>query len=408
MNPGLSDPNNHVPQLSPDDGWEDVPAKSDHPLPIPVLPRLPVPQLSETSPSSSKLKDPSAPVLRVADAARRGPSRPSPIRLQVEKFGDSAARSGSTATPPPKVERVVAFHEKPALLAEQPESRGESGEWGHENHGAMRWILGMGAAVVVLVVLVMALLPTINAPNAVRRDEPAPLMVTEEDKDPRHIAALNQILNRQPEALKIYRNFLAAAHSDEVVPLIRDISNVKDALRKNWRPYRIPSQWELAPDTGWAVMDLEGHPCGLLAGLLPDNSKFLAYFTSDNGRLLLDWKATTGYGTATFQDLEKGIGDGSEIRGNASIIEFYTPQFPEKTYQSFRLVSPDGESLIWCYADRNSASYPTMTRKLKAGPIIDKAEDSEKVTLSLKRGPEGSLPNQWQIQQLLQTDWVSR
>lgn len=408
MNSGFSDPNNHVPQPSPDDGWEDSPAKSGIPLSIPVLPRLPVPQLTETNPPASKPRDPSTPVLRVMDPTQRGPSRSTPIKLQVETFGATAIRAATAAPSPPKVERVITFQERQNPSAEQPQNIGEGGDWGRENHGAMRWILWTGAGVVVLVILVMAMLPTINAPNTIRPDMTGPVAIAEQEDNPQHIAALNQILNRQPEALRIYRNFLAAAHSDELIPLIRDISGVRDALRERWHPYRIPSQWELAPDTGWSVMVLEGHSCGLLTGLLPDNSKFLAYFTADDGRLLLDWKATTGYGTALFRDLEKGLGDGSEIRGSVSIIEYYTPQFPEETYQSYRLVSPDGNSLIWCYADRNSTACPILSRKLKAGPIIDKAEDSEKFTLSLERGPEGSQPNQWHIQQLLQTDWVSR
>ena len=192
------------------------------------------------------------------------------------------------------------------------------------------------------------------------------------------------------------------------MPIIRDAATLKPVLRQRWEPVRIPRDWKPEADAGWIVKELADHPCGILSGHLPDNSRFEAYFTGDNNRLLLDWKATTAYGSATFKDLEQGRGDGSEIRGKISLTDYYSQAFPESDYQAYRFASPDGDHNIWCYAARDSAAASGLARELNAGPILEKSTDSSRVTLALDRGPEEALPNQWLVRDLLQIDWVDR
>jgi hypothetical protein len=134
---------------------------------------------------------------------------------------------------------------------------------------------------------------------------------------------------------------------------------------------------------------------------------FTAYLTSEHDQLQLDWKATTGYGTATFAQLESGNCDASEIRGVITFSDYYTSTFPEFDYQSFRLSSPDEKSALWCYTPRNSEVFANLSKELEPGSIDTDSKGPKKVTLRLERGPEGSLPNQWVIGGLLHFDWLS-
>lgn len=267
----------------------------------------------------------------------------------------------------------------------------------------------MGAAVAIVVVLGIMALPKINAPNLPRKLPGDGMPVFEREEKPKGIDELNKLLTRQPEAIQIFRAYSQAAHPDEVSPLIRDSDALKETLRQHWQPMRLSSQWTPADDSGWIVMELEGHPSALLEMALPNFSQFKAYFIADNGRLMMDWKASTAFGTATFDELKSSEGDASEIRGEISVATFYTSVFSEANFQSLRLTSPDGEAAIWCYAPTGSNAHALIARKLQAGTIIQDQDKPgpAKITVCLERGPDGALPNQWVIKDVLHFDWVS-
>jgi len=403
MNSGFLDSNNHVPELAPDDDWCD---SDDNAVsqtgPVSSLP--PRRSVSDSLPAESPKI---VPGLRIDSRVKRDNPSGSSKRLEVQEISSQVVRLEQEAPAPPRVERVVTFRARPAGVKEPRNTRGEGKEWGRVHRHSPRWILAMSGTVLVLVILGMVLLPGINAPNAARENPRNSIPMIDRNETPEGVDALNRLVLRQAEAVRIYRSFLQAAHPDEVFPLIRDGPALKEALRERWQAMGISSEWAPAKDASWLVLDLEGHPCAMLAGRLPDNSKFTAYFTAAHEQLLLDWKATTAYGTATYEELESGHGDGREIRGEISIIEFHTHAFPEENYQSFRLVSPDGQSLIWCYASRKSTAYPRIASQLQAGEIIQDAPDSLKVTLRLVRGSDTALPNQWLIDEFLHFDWVS-
>jgi hypothetical protein len=162
-----------------------------------------------------------------------------------------------------------------------------------------------------------------------------------------------------------------------------------------------------SPDPVWTVEEVGGRSCGLLEGTFPDHSAFLAYFINDNGRLLLDWKATGAFGTATFAELEKNEGDGSEIRGEISSAEYYGSVWREAAYQSYRFISSDHETGIWVYARRGGDAEAALSPLLGKGEIIQDAPNAQKVTLCLERGPVGSLSNQWLVREMLHKGWVA-
>ncbi len=401
MTPGQHDPHHHVPEATGGGTWDDA---------KPVTRLEPVAKIPSRGARHGAPVGPTAKPqasLRIDSPTRPTSSREKIQRLEIEEISPSVVRLKSDA-PPPRVERIVTFHERQSLPAETHQNRGEGGEWGRKHTISLRWILAMGATVIILVVLGMFALPYINAPNAVVSTSSMLTNASDGDDAPASINALNRLLTRQPEAISIYRSFLAATHPDDILPILRDAAAIEPILRQRWEPTRIPRDWRPAPTSEWMVIELAGHPCALLAGDLPDNSRFYAYFTADDDKLLLDWKATTGYGSATFEDLTHGRGNANEIRGKIVLTDYYSHAFPEDTYQAYQLDSPDGNDYIWCYAARNSPAFALLTRELEGGPILDRVSDSAKVTLALDRGPEASSPNQWLIQDLLQIDWIAR
>ncbi len=325
-------------------------------------------------------------------------------RLKVQEIRGDVVRLDPAVPNSPKPHRKTTFHKRPTRSKSSKKSHGEGASWGKAHHHSTRWLLGSGAAVIGIIIAAMWLLPAINAPDAQRSGAPPKVAAPKGAKDDR---LLHGLLDKQPEALRIFHSYITASHVDEIVPLIRNGARMTELLRKNWKPSSIPKSWTPAADSNWAVAGHGGLAYGILQGALPDGSKFTAYFSHESDRLLLDWKATAAYGSATFAELAKNQGNPAEVRGVISRADFYTATWPEAEYQSYRLLSINEETTIWCYARRGSAANEAITPHFRKNSITGEVYDSRKITLQLERGPEGALPNQWLIGEMLYLDWVA-
>ena len=405
MNPALLDPNNHVPEVSPDDGWgdaegviPDATAGATHVLP----PRRSAVDRSPTAAVTAVENGLTG--LRIDSNLTRGQSADFPQRLEVQEISGSVLRLDPLASAPPIVPRQITFHERPASASGGKKPADESLQWGLARRRPTHWILGAGAAVVIIVVLGMMVLPAINAPNAARAVPEAKPFVEAKIEG---IEAMNLMLSKLPEAERIFRAYATASGVDEIIPLVRNGHSLKALLQANWRPLEISKSWEPAANTKWKVSEFNSRPCGRLQGSFPDHSKFSAHFINDGNHLRLDWKATSGFGTASFGQLEKTQGDPSEIRGEISCAQYYNGIFPETAYQSYRLISPDGEIVIWCYARRDEAADQVTAPLFHQHDVRGAFQSSRRVTLRLAPAPPGALPNQWLIGELLHLDWLT-
>lgn len=404
MNPALLDPNNHVPEVSPDDGWDDVEGFGQE-LTVGATPALP-PRRIATARSAAAIAaaESGQSGLRIESTVMRGEHADLPLRLEVQEISGAVVRLDSVAPAPPKVPRQVTFHERPARGANGRKPPDESHQWGLARRHPTHWILGAGGAVAVIVVLAMMMLPAINAPNAARPIPDAAPFVEEKIEG---MEAMNLLLGKQPEAMRMMRAYATATQVDEIVPLLRSGHSLMETLQASWHPLEIPKTWEPAADSVWMVVAVPGHPCGLLQGTFADHSKFTAFFIHDGKQLQLDWKATTAFGTATFEQLASNQGDPSEIRGEVSCADYYSGIFPETDYQCYRLISPDGETSIWCYARRGEAADESLAPLVHRGETGEEFPRSSRITLRLERGPNGALPNQWLIGEMLHPDWLT-
>lgn len=402
MNPGFIDPNNHVPDVSADDGWDNAEgyAPENTARAATVLP--PRRTVADRAPESVT---PAEMGLRIDSTTQRTEPAETSTRLEVQELNGGVIRLEQEVPAPPKVARQVTFHERPVEEKDSSRQRGEGKEWGVSRLHGQRWVIGGGVAVLVIVVGSMLLLPSINTPNKPRGQEThAPLLAEEKDEK---LEEFNRLLGKQPEAMQLFRSYSQAAHADEIIPMVRDGAAIREILLKEWKPLNLSKQWAPSIESQWSIFDQDGIASGLLTGELPDGRPFAAYITQVEGRLLLDWKATTAYSSATFAELEKGTGDPAEIRGELSPTTYYSPAFPEAEYQSYRLVSPSGTDLIWCYVRRGSQGESQVAPNFQSGEILKETPVPRKITLRLERGPEGALPNQWAVAEMLHIDWVT-
>lgn len=407
MNASLSDPNNHAPEVSPGDGWADAEAHfSQEILPATVLP----PRRKAADPTAAPAANDTAAGLRIDfDSASRAEPAEAATRLQVQEISGSVLRLDPSEMAPavnkvPRQEPV--FQKRPGRASRTKHPRGEGRDWGNAHRHRLLWLGLASAGIVTTVVGGMLLLPKINAPNQHGSDPERGMLVVQNEEKVEGIEALNALLTKQPEAIHAFQAYSHASNPDEVVPLVRDGEALRETIRKHWRPGDLPARWAPETSSAWYVLDSGGAPFALMEGNFPDYTRFSAYFVKREERLLLDWKATVGFCSASFGALEKGTGDPAEIRGMISPGEFYNATWPESEFHSYRLVSPDGQTAIWCYARRGELADAGIHPLFNQGEIIQEAQGARKITLHLERGPAGASPNQWLIREMLHIEWI--
>ena len=405
MKPSSINPNDHTPEVSPGDDWDDADGfAQEGAVTAAVLPprRVAVDRAGfapvEDFPSGFRLEP---------NVARREASGDR-VKLEVQEVSGRVLRLEQPA-PSWSLKAVtpVVFQEKSSLKANPEDSRREDRDWGIAQKLSLKWIVGISIGAAAVIILCLALLPRINRSNAVRTTTTENDTIVVEEEVVEGMDALNALLTMQPEAERIFRAYASAAVVDDVIGLLRNQAAVEKSVRRNWRSLGVPRDWVPPQETTWQVLKSNKVVYGLLDGQLPGFSKFSAYLVKKGSHLQLDWKASTGFGTTTFNELSKNQGDASEIRGLISRDSFYTAIWPEEEYQCYQLLAPEGEASIWCYARRTDAAGNACAALFQNGEILEENNNRQKVTVRLEHGPDGTLPNQWLIGELLQTDWVT-
>jgi hypothetical protein len=302
-----------------------------------------------------------------------------------------------------RMPRHHVFHEKPDD-ANESERTGESREWGSSGKQSILWILGGGIAVATVVVAAIIALPYINEPNAARPHSGDPEWVVENIADG---VAIADMLSRKAEAGRIFRAALTTSSSDDILPLVRNPGEVAELIRSSRRMPVVAPDSQPLKIKSWVARENQSLTYGILTGTLPDHSGFVTYFTLTNGRLTLDWKASTAYGTADFTQLTRNQGNAAEIRGWLEPAESYTGSFRENSHQSYQLASPDKQQVIWAYARRGAEIDQALKVLIKGGYIIEGRKEGQKVTVRLAPGPGNSPPGQWEIVELLHKEWIA-
>ena len=283
---------------------------------------------------------------------------------------------------------------------------GQGEDWGEATRFSIRWISLFAILIVAIVVAAMLYLPKVNQKNPPRKITTIPTLTAEAQAETLDSLAMRKILDHKEQAMAIFSTYAKASEVAEFLPHLFKSSEMEDTLRSHWIPLKARNDWSVPKNADWKVAGTSTKPLGLLQSTLPDYSKFHAYFVYQNEQVLLDWKATAGYGTATFEQLKDGRGNGLEIRGMISPLSFYTRQWPESTYKCYQLLGPDGETAIWCYTKRDEPVSEIIESLFQTGVVTREAPSLLRITLRLEPGGEGSMPSQWLIKEMYQVDWI--
>lgn len=286
----------------------------------------------------------------------------------------------------------------------------EIGGWGSKvSGGSVSWIVfsGLGAMAIVIA-LVLLSLPKHKAEERIRNQSRYSRLVVVDDKlsGEEEINNLEKLNQSRARAVEIYEAFANALRPEELDGLLHDEETILPLISKNWEPSEYSGTLKLDDTPTWTAIERDGMKLGLLEGTTSEFGRFKAVFQMVGDDLVMDWKATIGYGTSSYDDLVEGNGDGSEIRGNLSKTEFYTFSYPESEWVSYRLASPSGDRSLWIYVSRDDEIAEELATKFSASYITGEENSVIEVTLAIKPGNQDSLPNQWQLDKLLSLGWA--
>lgn len=307
------------------------------------------------------------------------------------------------------MEPIVSEGEPERTRRRRDRDDGERKEWGEVVQGGSgKWMLIAG---VVVFLTIMTAVVISHLSDSKGNSRPSVFAQIElEEVEP--LIQEDRLAESLETAKELYGEMVQAsepAHLSEIVYAPETIVPAIDGDRFFGRV--APEGWLPKDDAQWKISSVETDQGAIrfayLIGLDWEYSPFEVIYRYEDDRLSIDWKATVGYGTASFEEMRMGEGNGDEIRTTVSQTSFYTFALPEDKYQAFRLLSPNEESNIWGYVEKDSEVMKDFEQLFERAAITaDGAQDAE-VVVRIEPGPKDSLANQWVIKELLATNWLT-
>ncbi|MES2982189.1 MAG: hypothetical protein V4727_07740 [Verrucomicrobiota bacterium] len=414
MNPDKEDPNNHAPAVTPDDDWNglDVDQVFDSQLP---------PRRSD-APKTPKMDVNLSRFKAIKPGSHSG----------ISTSSHDEAHSKSQVSMKVNGERLVSEKEEfqATLVMESVQQGdepshsnqmsakpgrfipGERDDWGVSRHkGSSRWMLYTAAGVIGLIALTV-FLSRFMGEETVRKSDKRSLSQLEpidvKTESIRDLGVAGQLANNHQEAVQIYGQYAQAKSPDDFSKFIYLSDRNTPLLKEAWKATGAESGWMPSGSSSWKTYRDGELIYAELRGVNHDFSKFIACFRYENSDLKMDWKATTGYGTAAFDDLKIGKGEGSEIRGWIATSDFFTQQLSDDKYHSFIVRSPKKDASIWVYTEIGSEVDKDILALFSTSPITGEFQTEAKVILNLDRGAEEILPRQWMIKGLIAANWLDQ
>ena len=408
MDPKKPDPNNHVPEVTPDDDWGDLElTEEERKAASKALPkrrndelRRPRKRDVEEEPEVYRVipddDEDEAPVviqrLELEEGAKPAKRKRRPVLVEGEDE-ESAVR---------KIEPSGQAANKPA----EKVTRSEDDKWGEANPHSIRWMIFSGLGIVVLLIAAIAVRPLLVEKSGVKNVPDFEGVVTQKPDLSYDPAEFDMGGDTQTLAQAMMQHYANAKTVDEILPMIRDRDRLEETVRKEWKPFWTEGKWTLPDKSEWTIRKVEDRDFACLSGPMPDFTPFQFYFLRVNGELLIDWEASTGRCDASFEELASGKGGGL-VRVAVSVNDMYSFAFPDEQYQNLRMVCADSETVLWGYVKKRSEIEDRMKPLFQPGLITKEMGYEYRVTLRLEPSPPDALPNQWIIAEMLHIDWLT-
>ncbi|MBC7979186.1 MAG: hypothetical protein H7Y36_01325 [Armatimonadetes bacterium] len=283
-------------------------------------------------------------------------------------------------------------------------------DWGEgKGLNSLGWLVLAGIGVLLLVVAAV-ILSQRSGKKARKSDKPLYSQMdptNEEFNGLRDELEMFELLtNSQETARRQYALYATSDSLEKIESLVFLKDSVLPLMKEKWKPLGMKPGWMPGDEALWKVLDEDGLRYAVLEGTNSDFTPFISIFRSTDEGLKLDWKASSGYGTAEFEEMKAGAGNGSEIRTWISKAGFFTFSLPEEKFHSFRLLSPKLDMNIWGYTERGSELDEKLMELFMPKQITGEVKKEVQVILEIKPGSDDLLPNQWMIRKLIQVNWL--
>lgn len=280
------------------------------------------------------------------------------------------------------------------------EPQGEAA-WAGRQTVSLWWVLA--GAVCIGIVWIFLSRSFDNPVNPTELSEPERLWMNEDMGD----VAIADFVARTSELLPAAEQMLEKVNSEEgpeLVPLLRG-GEESWRRRQSWLNRR-PSSGGYYPVTKRQLYAAtsKGHPYLIMVGLDKNYAEAVAYFISgDDGTFKYDWEASEGYSELLPGEVDQHTGDGPKlIRGIVLPSSFYPPKFSEEDFQCYTLHHRDRGEFVWLFARRGSEAnkriVSNFSRRVTQGTL-------GRVTVRVRKGPEGSRANQLELVEFVNPDW---
>ena len=293
--------------------------------------------------------------------------------------------------------------------------RVEYGEVGENPEGAehpgeasatVGWVVYAALTVIAVLAGTLIYMTVLSETNPEVNPLGIPPMVIEQEEEYPKGKLIADLLGRKDEARELFGRFVHAKSPADAKAMLRHVPGVDEWIQDVPKPFAVPEGWEVPQDSRWEVHTDVDPVFGVLSGYDVQGNPFQAFVVLEQGRLLLDWEATMGQGTAPFSKLVDGQGDASKVRVWIEPATFYPAVYPEKDYRSFHIYTKLEDVPVWAFARRGTVPERELAEMFHKSMFGGTVTKSAMVLISLERGPAGSPPNQWSIADVLHKSWV--
>jgi hypothetical protein len=412
MNPDKEDPNNHVPVVSPDDEWVDLDVAQVFDSQLPPLrsdaSRIPKMDVNLSAFKTIYLDRHAGEAASIPEDANQKSLASLHVHVECSPVEEESVQVAPVLENLKQVDVSAKRQERP-LRQRRRVSSGERDDWGSNPKGSTSWMLYTALGVIGVIALIMfsSHFAARKSDLKLKNYELGQVGRVKDKKEPiKDSGVLMGLMNSYPEAIQIYGRYAQAKNENDFLKYIYLSERNAPLLKDSWKPIGAKSGWMPSDQSSWELLRDGELFYGELRGVNHNFSNFLAFFRYENSDLKLDWKATTGYGTASFNELKIGEGDGSEIRGWIAPSDFFTQQLPDDKYHSYIFRSTSKDDSVWVYAEIGSQVDQNILALFSNSLITGESQTEVGVILNLERGNLEILPLQWMIKNLKAANWL--
>lgn len=200
------------------------------------------------------------------------------------------------------------------------------------------------------------------------------------------------------EAEPLARKFLEAKTVDELLPLVRNPDVAGARIRTSHPDGKVTSPGLSAFNTKGAV-SVRGRTVSLFVRTKDLDDKEMAFVDSPQG-LKIDWESWTAWSELSWEKfLSSKPTTGHVFRVTLSPVDYYNFGFADESkWQSYRLLSPDGENSVYGYTEKGTV----LEQRIR----LDADTKSAPLMLSLKFPAGATSDSQVEIDRFVADGWV--